>query len=75
MHSHPDPSKALPYTEVIHQADYHQAAGDYIARHYGVLVATEFPLAVESLINSLLVGNPESVPQQIIGGLFGLYPI
>jgi hypothetical protein len=75
MHSQPDSDKALPYEEVIHQADYHQAAGDYIARHYGTEVALTFPLAVESLINSLLVNNPESVAQQIIGGLFGLYPI
>jgi hypothetical protein len=75
MHSQPDPSRALPYTEVIHQPDYHQAAAHYIARHYGTDIALTFPLAVESLINSLLVNNPESVAQQIIDGLFGLYPI
>lgn len=75
MHYTPDGNRALPYNQIIHQLDYEQAAGHWIARHYGIDVVLMFPLAVTSLINSLLFNCPESMAVETLWGSLGLLPI
>jgi hypothetical protein len=68
-------NNAVPYDQIALQPELEQACADYLAAIYGDAVAHSIIIAQREIHVGVLYGHTESQVQEIIGGLYGIYPI
>lgn len=71
MHYLPNPDHALAYDQLVHEPDFQQACGHYIARHFGSDVATGYLIVTYELQRLVIVGYTEPQALETLTAMLG----
>jgi hypothetical protein len=70
-----DSTQAVPYDHIALQPTLEQACADYLAAVYGDDIAQALPIAQREVHVGVLYGYTEAQTFEIIGGIYGVFPI